>query len=459
MGLDPHTVKTLSPLLYKLAQRCTPRLVLSLRPQDPIPDWITHLVFLGDNHTVALQGARHDVFETLDIWKRVAFGAPVTPSSPTAHAKYEHAVALKNSGQLDAHVGLLREIRAMATPNVITGTGARRPATTGKPVVEMDGVQVRYGDKCVLGDWSEQVPSSADGSSTATRHGLHWTVRQGERWGVFGANGSGKTTLISLLTSDHPQAYSQPVRLFGRGRLPTPGRPAFTIFDLQARIGHVSPELHAFFPRHLSVRQAVQSAFADTFLSRPRMNEERRMDVDAALRFFADELRPEARSASGSATGDDLAWADATPFSELSMPHQRTVLLLRALIARPPLVVLDEAFAGMPPALRDKCLRFLEVGELNPETDSEIAVGHSQTQKKGNIRHTGLNDEQAMIVVSHVREEVPDMVSRWIVLPSLETGEETRSRDAAGRLVCRRGELASGRTVAGDGWEEIWGDS
>ena len=58
MGLDPPTVMTLSPLLYSLAQSNSPRLILALRPQDPLPDWITHVVRLGPNLQIIYQGEK-----------------------------------------------------------------------------------------------------------------------------------------------------------------------------------------------------------------------------------------------------------------------------------------------------------------------------------------------------------------------------------------------------------------
>lgn len=49
-------------------------------------------------------------------------------------------------------------------------------------LVEMQDVRVRYGDKEVLGSWEQEIEGQ-------TRKGLSWTVRRGERWGVFGPNG------------------------------------------------------------------------------------------------------------------------------------------------------------------------------------------------------------------------------------------------------------------------------
>jgi len=77
----------------------------------------------------------------------------------------------------------------------------------GEPIVEMKGVRISYGKNSVLGDWQQATNGSP-------KEGLYWNVHRGQRWGIFGANGSGKTTLLSLVTSDHPQTYSAPIKLF-----------------------------------------------------------------------------------------------------------------------------------------------------------------------------------------------------------------------------------------------------
>lgn len=54
--------------------------------------------------------------------------------------------------------------------------------SVNEALVEMQGVRVRYGDKEVLGSWQQEI-------GDRTEKGLSWTVRRGERWGVFGPNG------------------------------------------------------------------------------------------------------------------------------------------------------------------------------------------------------------------------------------------------------------------------------
>ena len=285
--------------------------------------------------------------------------------------------------------------------------------------------------------------------------------------------GSGKTTLLSLITSDHPQAYAAPLKLFGRSRLPVPGQPGISLFDIQSRIGHSSPEIHAFFPRHLTVRQVIESAFADTPVSRPKMQAESDTLIDNTLRWFQSDLisalgidpplREEIvtrtskktyrhkRVRAGESTDhaenyaqpsqkydyeyqehEDrfLEWAEQHTFGELTFSAQRVALFLRAIIAQPDIVILDEAFSGMDEQTRDKCMSFLEYGETRrqqlyePQTLKfrpfglgEIKRPYIENTKRKLLIFRGLAPEQALVVVSHVQEEVPKCVRNFLYLP------------------------------------------
>ena len=174
------------------------------------------------------------------------------------------------------------------------------PAFT-EPIAELRGANVTHGGKPILRD-------------------VTWTVRAGERWAVLGPNGSGKTTLLSLICGDHPQAYSNDVRVFGRRR-----GDGDSIWEVKRRIGLVSPEMHLYFTEPLTAQRAAATGFFDVLVSRPTTP-----DQDAAVdRLFAHFGI------------SDLA---ARPFAHLSTGQQRVVLLVRALVKDPPLLVLDEPF-------------------------------------------------------------------------------------------------------------------
>ncbi|KAJ5638366.1 ABC transporter [Penicillium lividum] len=451
MGLDPATVRSISGLLHRLAQKSSPRLILALRPQDTVPEWITHVIVVGNSHHVVQQGSQAEISKVLEIWKQLTDGkTSVDPKGAKGKAILNQARKDLKSGALDEQ--LVRDLTA--TRNQKPDWKEISPLLKGEPLIEMDGVRIQYGEKVVLGDWTQKVEGE-------TKNGLHWRVRRGQRWAILGANGSGKTTLLSLITSDHPQAYAQPLKMFGRSRLPEAGKPGISIFELQSRLGHSSPEIHAFFPRQLTVREAIESAFAETFLSKPVLTYERDLDVNAVLRFFKAELDPNATSEEKPPTittntdifpqlgpsGNnksftpadyDIEYADNITFGQLATAQQRIVLFIRALIHNPDIVVLDEPFSGLSASQRDKCLHYIDHG------DSNLGSG------RGHMHYRGLSDEQALVLISHIKEEIPESVRFYMRLPS-------ESDDGAEPLDFRFGTLNNGSVLSDPKvWDTAW---
>ncbi|KAK2059136.1 ABC transporter [Colletotrichum caudatum] len=440
MGLDPPTVVSLSPLLQSLAERQSPRLVLSARPQDPLPEWITHLIYLRSDCQIGSMGPKDIVLEGLrkyvrGVWK----GGLQEDEKLPVHSLVEMGKTLTGRGIEGDGLFESKEKDQHAAEATALENASTSEAPRGEPLIEMDGCQVRYGNKIALGNWSQETPSGPKG-------GLIWTVRRGERWGVFGPNGSGKTTVVSLLCSDHPQTYSLPIKLFGRSRLPEPGsgqRP-LTFWDIQSRIGHSSPEVHQHIPRSLTVRQILENAWADTFKGVPKLDDVARGKVEATLRWFAPELNPAHQSSSATKSGNDLAWSDEYLFGGISFSAQRIALLLRAIIKNPDVVVLDEAFSGMDDSVRDKCMLYLAKGE-EKIYDGERIVD-SGVAKAGEVKVRGLTDQQALICISHVKEEVPDCVREWICLPEANEG-----------LPARFGRFDGPLRTDEKRWRALWG--
>ncbi|KAI0523703.1 ABC transporter [Xylaria bambusicola] len=443
MGLDPPTVSGLSPLLHALASNANPRLVLSARPQDPIPEWITHLVYLRADCQVGAMGDKETVLEGLRKYVRGVWnGALVEDEKLAVHSVVQMGRTLTAGGICGNP--LMGDEAAIEDKKQITNSAANTPRNIGEPLVEMEGCQVQYRGQVVLGNWTEYVNGKE-------HQGLTWTVRRGERWGVFGPNGSGKTTIVSLVCSDHPQTYSMPIKLFGRSRLPQPGsgQPPLTFWDIQARIGHSSPEVHSHMPRNLTVRQVIENAWADTFRSKAKLDQEATDKVEACLRWFEQELNPSYSQTASQGVARNLQWADHYMFGELSSSTQRVALFLRAIIKNPDIVVLDEACSGMDDGVRDRCLLFLEAGQTKQYAKlgdgSEIIV-ESEVSKNGNIKFSGLNDSQALICISHVREEIPSCVREWISLPEANSGEPARFGVADAPLAHDE-----------KSWRQIWG--
>ena len=162
----------LSSLLKVLADQHSPRLVLSLRPQDPLPEWITHLVILGPKLRVQEYGWRSEILketttEPMDQLDDTNL-ASSRKSDPTPALE---ASEQKSSGHA------IHQSQITHQPDQVVSHMAQREL-----LIQMNGVRLSYGETNVLGGWKQDV----DGEE---REGLWWQVARGDRWGIFGANG------------------------------------------------------------------------------------------------------------------------------------------------------------------------------------------------------------------------------------------------------------------------------
>jgi molybdate transport system ATP-binding protein len=175
----------------------------------------------------------------------------------------------------------------------------------GEAIVEMRSVTVRYGEATILDH-------------------VDFTLRKGEHWALLGRNGAGKSTLLSLLLADNPQAYANQVRLFGRQR-----GSGESIWDIKARMGWVAPELLAHYPPSWRCMDVVLSGF------------------HSSLGLYQDCTAPEIERGRQVLAALGLETSADQPLLELSQGQQRLVLLARALVANPELLVLDEPCQGL----------------------------------------------------------------------------------------------------------------
>ncbi len=162
-------------------------------------------------------------------------------------------------------------------------------------------------------------------SDTVILERINWSIQPGERWALIGPNGAGKSVLLSLLYGDHPQAYANEVTVFGYRR----GKSGESIWDVKRRIGFVSPELHLYFPQHLSARQVALSGLTDTLTPPNRVSPETELDLQNLLDYF------------------ELMDIKDRPFGTLSTGEQRVLLLIRAFLKNAPVLLLDEPFQAI----------------------------------------------------------------------------------------------------------------
>ena len=221
-------------------------------------------------------------------------------------------------------------------------------------IIEMKKVQVQYGDKIIL-------------------QNIDWKVNCGECWLVKGHNGAGKSTLLSLITADNPQAYSNEIYLFDQRR----GK-GESIWDIKQKIGFVSPELHKYFDTGITTEQAIASGFFDTMGLYKKLNAQQQKAVNDWINCF------------------ELTALKNTPLSFLSAGQQRWVLLARALVKQPPLLVLDEPCQGLDEQHTASFIQLID------------AIAH-QTNT-------------TIIYVSHYTNEIPTCIDKIL---RLENGIQT----------------------------------
>lgn len=180
---------------------------------------------------------------------------------------------------------------------------------------------------------------------------IDWTIRAGEHWALLGANGSGKTTLLKILTG-YEWASSGNVEVLGRG---------YGSYDLRALrkvIGWVSSALETKIPSQDSAIDVVLSGYEASF--------------GLYREFEPAEIETGEESLK---TLNILSLRDRT-FCTLSQGEQQRVLIARALINAPKLLVLDEPCAGLDPAAREAFLGDLSALASSSEAPTLIMVTH-----------------------------------------------------------------------------------
>src|SRR5574344_451834 len=215
-------------------------------------------------------------------------------------------------------------------------------------VVKMNKVCIRYGKRTILQD-------------------LDWTVKNGERWALSGQNGAGKSTLLSLVCADNPQSYACDIALFGN-----PRGSGESIWDIKKHIGYVSPEMHRAYQKDLPAIRIVASGLKDSvgLYMKPDPNEYDR------CRWWMDIF--------------SLKDMYERPFLKLSSGEQRLVLLARAFVKDPELLILDEPLHGLD--------------NRNRQLVKDIIDTFCQRQNK------------TMIMVTHYKEELPKCITNEIYL-------------------------------------------
>ena len=226
-----------------------------------------------------------------------------------------------------------RRLSFRGTPQAFLDRDAQRPAQRAAPPVG-------------LGSWSEPLPPGVplvELRAGSVRYGEHvvferldFRVAPGQHTLIEGPNGSGKSSLLEMLTGDHPQAYSNDLHLFGRRR-----GSGETVWEIKKNVGLVSARLHRDYRVGGSVEEVLLSGLFDSIGVYQRVEPSHRARAQAWLAWL------------------ELGLAPSAAFRELSFGQQRLVLIARAAIKLPPLVVLDEPTSGLDADNRARVLELV----------------------------------------------------------------------------------------------------
>jgi len=180
---------------------------------------------------------------------------------------------------------------------------------------------------------------------------IDWTVQRGQHWAILGANGSGKTSLLSTLTGYMPLTAGV-ISMLGE----TYGRSDWR--ELRKRVGIVSSSVHQMMAGHettlgtvISGRHAMIGMWGEI------RADERAQALKILRQVEAEPIRER-------------------PWRVLSQGERQRVLIGRALMARPQLLILDEPCAGLDPVAREHFLQFLERLAQSPTAPTLVLVTH-----------------------------------------------------------------------------------
>jgi molybdate transport system ATP-binding protein len=198
----------------------------------------------------------------------------------------------------------------------------------GNILVKMNGVSVSYNEQPIVDT-------------------IFWTIQQGEFWQLTGPNGSGKSTLLSMITGENPKGYGQELYLFGRKK-----GSGESIWEIKKNIGMFSTSMTQLFKRNQTIEQMILSGFFDSIGLYIQTTDLHKKIINQWLEVIG------------------MSHLKNKSFHKLSLGQQRVVLIVRAIIKHPPLIILDEPLEGLDDANSELVIDLIQ--QLIQETNMTI---------------------------------------------------------------------------------------
>lgn len=181
--------------------------------------------------------------------------------------------------------------------------------------------------------------------------GVTWRVGRGEHWAILGPNGCGKTSLLKALTGYLTPSAGE-IELLGEHYGETDWR------DLRLHVGLVTSALQASVPND---EPALETVVSGKYAQLDLWMEVTPADRRAAMKLLR------------------FVGATALPgrlWGQLSQGERQRILIARALMAKPRLLILDEPCSGLDPVAREQFLHFIEALARKPKSPALVLVTH-----------------------------------------------------------------------------------
>ena len=332
-GLDPEYRAHLAGSVADLAKRPNLNVVVRLAREDELLPEIPAFVYADKTFT------------------QYAGELPKTAAAPKFRKAelrgYEIVNLRKDNGDAGTVSGMTEKSDGVdCHPALVAGAVGSQNDNTAEILFDLKHVNVRFGDTDVIKD-------------------LNWTVRKGEHWAVMGENGAGKSTLLGMLTADHPQIYNNDITLLGE----RPGH-GLNIWDHKAKLGFFSPEMALQYREDLNLLEVLCTGFTPNLCRAENITWEEKAKAREWLKY--------------------LGFEDTSiSIRKISPIDKRLVLMARAAIRPPKVLLLDEPTQGLKGEYREKLFHLLQL----------------------------LSTETTIILVSHYEEEWPPCMTHLLRMP------------------------------------------
>ncbi|MCA8863714.1 MULTISPECIES: molybdate ABC transporter ATP-binding protein ModF [unclassified Halomonas] len=324
---DGLDVDTLAMLQAHLASIIdTVPMVMVLNRFDEMPDFITHIAYLDKERLEKKRGDK----------KRGDSGRLAFTVDRQDEAAFNELYQLLHLKTTD-----------LSLPEADPAT--KLPALDpSQPLVKLKQATIQYGDTVIVDK-------------------LDWTIEQGQHWQLSGPNGSGKTCVLSLITGDHPQCYTNDIFVFGfqRGN-------GESIWQIKQFIGYVSTALQWEYRVSTSCKNVIISGFYDSIGVYTKATDHQKKIADQWLELLGMQERAD------------------QPFNKLSYGDQRLLLIARAMVKHPPLLILDEPCLGLDDMNRQLVLALIEKICAGKETTVLYVNHHTEDKIKEIDNHLAL---------------------------------------------------------------------